>query len=260
MAVLSMSEYERDQLISNQSDAEEFLLRIINQSENLMTNVGSTIETRMMCKNRHCPSTSLNPTYQEYIYRISEIPNRREISLQEIIDQHLLPDETKDCLYCGTEGKVMRRIDCAPKVMIIQLTRRTQDGTKIKTKIRCRTGIVTIRTNKEKQKSYDVVGVISHKGIETENGHYVYTHFVRNEQKWITVDDHKIYIDDAKRTNEQGSMYILKETISRSTRKEVGMTSTDTEIKAIKPDRLSSGSTASQTQTPKVPGNKTEEE
>ena len=49
-------EYERNINTSNQADAAEYLIRIINESNNIKQQVGTRIQTRSSCKNKHCPS------------------------------------------------------------------------------------------------------------------------------------------------------------------------------------------------------------
>ena len=88
--------------------------------------------------------------------------------------------------------------------------------TRINTKIRCPTGTVAIRDSKDQIVIYNVVGVITHKG-GVKNGHYIYNHYVQEERKWLTIDDHRIKFDDVKESNEQGTVFILKKSSPTAT-------------------------------------------
>ena len=86
-------EYERNAKTSNQADVAEYLMRIINESQNIMKQVGANIQRRRSCSNKHCPADSWKDMYTEYVFNTSEIPSIPEISLQRIIDRHILPEE-----------------------------------------------------------------------------------------------------------------------------------------------------------------------
>ena len=92
---------------------------------------------------------------------------------------------------------------------------------KLKTKIGCSTGTVEIRENRQRKVPYYVSGVITHEGDVGVNGHYVCTHFVEDEKKWLTIDNHEVLNKDLKyikETNEQGTIFILRKKESNTTK------------------------------------------
>ena len=201
-------EYIRDSQTSNQEDAAEFLLRILMESENIKNQVGSTMQVRKICINPHCPSASFKDTQKEYIHT-SQIPNKSTLNLQEIIDKYLMCDEPIVCLFCNEKGKETKKMEKAPKLLLIQVPRLKSENTRINTKIRCPTGTVAIRDSKDQIVIYNVVGVITHAG-GVKSGHYIYNHYVQEERKWLTIDDHRIKFGDVKESNEQGTVFILR--------------------------------------------------
>jgi hypothetical protein len=93
-------------------------------------------------------------------------------------------------------------------MMIIQIPRDREDGTKIETQITCPTGTIQIKENGEKQ-MYNICGVITHKGTLTDHGHYTYSYYDRKDNIWKTIDDNTITIENNVENMTGGTIYVL---------------------------------------------------
>ena len=204
-------EYERDVQTSNQADAIEFLGRITTESPNIEHIAKTYIAIKQECTNQHCPGSTCHEinTEQQCINTTRVLPCRSEIELQEVIDNYLYPDDTKQCLFCSHEEKEIRTIARTNNLLFLQIPRIKLDGTKDNIRIRCRKGSVIIR-GENFNRTYHVVGVITHLGNGVENGHYVYSHYNPSTAEWIILDDDKIHHGNQRKINEQGTLFILE--------------------------------------------------
>ena len=57
---------------------------------------------------------------------------------------------------------------------------------------------------------YKVAGVITHKKTEVGTNHYIYNHYIKEKQKWLTIDDENMYLEDSENRNEQGTIFIME--------------------------------------------------
>ena len=125
-------EYERHPGTCNQSDAAEFLLRIIQESEDVMSQVETKVETTRTCANTNCHITDQKTENVEYINRTAQLQNKPKITLQQIINSHLLHEETDICPLCSDTITETKKITKAPQFLIIQTPRVAEDETKTK--------------------------------------------------------------------------------------------------------------------------------
>ena len=192
-----------------QGDAAEFLYNVISSEKDLGNEVDTTILHKITCTNQQCSLKSQEYVNKEHINIASNIENKLQMSLQNIVDD-MYKEKTSKCVKCNSRTREIKEIIDAPSRIILQVNRIAQDESKIETSIRCPTGDIYITTKGIKLR-YEVEGAIIHKCAATENGHYVYNHFLKSEQKWIQIDDEQISKFDGRYRNRQATIFILKQ-------------------------------------------------
>ena len=173
-----------------------------------MQQTGTTVETTKMCTNLYCQTRCHNDEYIDYISTTVNEGRKRQ-DLQEILNSHFSENKFSKCSAC--RGKVMETliIKKAPQILLLEVPKGKVGGVKIDTKINCPDGKVVIKANGE-DILYRAKGVIIHNGNTAGNGHYIYNHYREEEDKWIVINDHKVFDDrDHKKYNEGGTLFIL---------------------------------------------------
>merc|ERR1711913_266716 len=124
----------------------------------------------------------------------------------EIMTNFFLPDDQIECVFCGENSKKQtKRIEKVSKLLIIHAPRSRKD--QAEANIRCPTDAVKITDINNKSIMYKVAGVITHKKTEVGTNHYIYNHYIKEEQKWLTIDDKNMYLEDSENSNEQGTIF-----------------------------------------------------
>ena len=200
--------YKTDTNDIKQEDTAEFLLRLLTTDKILQKEVETTSTHTIKCSNSECSLREQNFVIKEQIIIINDLKECNEVSLQQIVDQTTYNGKMHKCAKCQSEGRETKKIIQAPDKLLIQVNRATLNGAKIETAIKCSNREVYIWENGSKLR-YEVEGVIIHKGTETQNGHYVYNHYIEGEDKWIQVND-KISLYDMREENRNGAVFVLK--------------------------------------------------
>lgn len=201
-----------------QEDAAEYLLRILSTDNDLQKEVETTISHTITCSNKECNLKKQDLKNKEQIIIIDDLKNSNEISLQRIIDQTTYKEKSNRCVKCKSLGKETKKITQAPDKLVIQINRTALNGAKIETAIKCSKREIYIWEN-ERKLTYKVEGVIIHKGDrmtidkgeETQRGHYVYNHYIEDEDKWVQISNDEISLFDMREENQKGVVFILKQ-------------------------------------------------
>ena len=196
-----------------QNDAAEFLTRLISENDAIVDKVKTTIVSNKTCSSQRCCQTHKN-IIEDTMHIIYDLPKAREINLQQVADK-ITNNGVYECPECNNDGTETKEITKAPQLLILQVNRRSLDGTKIKTAIKCPSGCINISEH-GKELRYKVCGVIIHKGEEIEKGHYVYNYLKEDKEKWTLIDDDRIYTEDTRKHNTEGTIFMLSK-ITKST-------------------------------------------
>ena len=200
-------EFVRDEETSEQGDTTEFLLKLLETNEDLYKYTSTVIETANTCNNPCCHKTRKTIEDTENVIRTNYMTQEREL-LQTVLNRKLLDEERNECPIChGTEtlSKIVKK---APEMMIIQVPRSKQNGTKIETELMCPTGSIEVMEKEQKVK-YNIHGVITHNGDLSENGHYTSSYYDNKIRGWLTLDDDRIRREDDKENLTKGTIFIL---------------------------------------------------
>ena len=203
-------ECQRNENRSNQEDAGEYLNRLINESPYLKDKFTTNIANTITCENPDCDIMS-NQYRQKRNINLATIKDfAKEMQLQELVDNIVKEGENTKCDSCDQVATIKNEITNAPDLLALLVPRVYENGEKIETDIRCPTRTVNIR-NESTTTTYEVQCVIRHRGMQSQNGHYITNVYNNHKRQWMQMDDNKIIENNAvKEENKQGLIFIMR--------------------------------------------------
>ena len=194
---------------AKQEDATEYMDRILLDSEHLRYETELTFTQKAECTNSQCELVSTTQRKKSNTNTTSSTKGIGKIELQDLIDKHLLKGE-EVCSACHENSKIKKEIEKAPQILIVDIPRHTDDGEKIETEVVHSKERIIVH-EKGIKVEYRVTGVIIHRGIFGQSGHYVYNQYDYINKKWRQIDDHMILVGNEHATeNKHGTMFLLK--------------------------------------------------
>ena len=182
----------KDFVKREQQDVAEFITYLCDKSNNLKSILKHEIETEMKCLK--CAKVNILNPYDNYILPLHIPLNRRNISLQDIINHNF--DQWKEtdvvCNNCHSNKVAKIQIRTSNKIVILQLklfivniVNNDYTITKINDLLlkNVHDNLITINN-----KNYKVINAVLHYGNSTCSGHYI--NMLRDDDnRWIEVDD-----------------------------------------------------------------------
>jgi len=190
-----------------QQDPQEILNFVLDMMQEQSPTVASLI-TGMVCQLSWTSCGADSPTRNDspFIMLHLIVPYHRQ---EECVDMHRLIQRftREERIYGEMQGRkrayqtIKKSISTLPPILTISLDRvRSRGGIpkKAQTTVQFPT---TLRSSEyqgiEPGKTYDLRGLIAHKGMAT-SGHYIYMHWTGEGDNWIVFNDAKIYRADGE--------------------------------------------------------------